>query len=269
MKRETILGLDFSGARTAGRTIWLTTAIARTAQLEVVDCRPAAELAKRAIERSAAIAALRQHLRSREQAAVGCDFPFSLPAPLLGSRSFSAFLAAFANDYSDADDLREKCQAAADGRELKRETDRRARTPFSPYNLRMFRQTFFGIRDLVAPLVQTGIAAVIPIDPPAPEKLWLLEVCPASRLKKLSGLYASYKGRDLTARRQREKILAQCEAEGLTFASATHRDAILADTGGDALDSLLAAAITHDHTRKPPEFPPEWSADPREGFVYC
>jgi hypothetical protein len=267
--RDTIIGLDFSGARTAGRTIWLTTAIPQPTGLEVVACQPAAALARKAVERTAALAVLRDRLGSLEQAAVGCDFPFSLPAPLLGSRSFSAFLADFATAYADADDLREKCQTAADGRELKRATDRHARTPFSPYNLRMFRQTFFGIRDLLAPLVQAGTAAVVPIDPPTPEKLWLLEVCPASRLKKLSGLYAPYKGRDRTARHQREKILAQCEADGLTFASAPLRDAILADAGGDALDSLLAAAITDEHTREPPGFPPGWSADSREGLVYC
>jgi hypothetical protein len=47
----------------------------------------------------------------------------------------------------------------------------------------LFRQTCFGIRSVLAPLVRDGLVSVVPMQRPAADKPWLLEICPASTLK--------------------------------------------------------------------------------------
>ena len=79
-----------------------------------------------------------------------------------------------------------KCNDAAGNNELKRKTDEETSTPFSPYNLRMFRQTYFGIKDILAPLVIDKIACVLPMQQPEQYKPWIIEICPASTLKNLN-----------------------------------------------------------------------------------
>ncbi len=137
-------------------------------------------------------------------------------------------------------------RAAFGGPELKRKTDRAQRTPFSPYNLRLYRQTYFGIRDMLAPLVAEGRLCCLPMQEPREGRAWAIEVCPASTLKRL-GLYASYKPAHPDHARQRAKILKALEDEGTT-ASGGHGIRIAArvkrcvrnDSFGGALDSILA-----------------------------
>ena len=151
---------------------------------------------------------------------------------------------AFPIRYRSPERLRAACRSAADGRELKRVTDADARTPFSAYNLRLYRQTYHGIRDLLLPLVQGAHARVLPMQSPWREKPSLMEVCPASTLKRL-GLYQPYKGRSIAHRRARGRILKALERAGLLLARAELRGPILSCAGGDALDSVIAALAAH------------------------
>lgn len=71
------------------------------------------------------------------------------------------FVRSFAERCSDPQHFKEACRAADGGRELKRVTDKESHTPFSPYNLWLYRQTYFGIRDLLRPLVHDGLVSVL------------------------------------------------------------------------------------------------------------
>jgi hypothetical protein len=82
------------------------------------------------------------------------------------------------------------------------------------------------------------------MQPPRPSVPWLVEICPASTLKKLD-LYFPYKGRDETHLEARKKILQEiCKAESLAVKNDETRDIVVRDQNGDALDSLIAAAAT-------------------------
>ena len=203
MTRRRVLGVDFSGARQAGDHIWIAVGTQNGGRLSLESCLPAHELPGGGRDRQSALAALNAFLKSERRAAAGLDFPFGLPRSLVAEERWEDFVRAFPRRYPDADSFREACRRAAAGRELKRRTDVEARVPFSAYNLRLYRQTYFGIADVLLPLVDSAVASVVPMQPPVPGKVLLAETCPASLLKSL-GLYTPYKGHDsqlLDARR--------------------------------------------------------------------
>jgi len=258
-------GVDFSGAADAGRRIWVASGTVGNKVLCIDDLRRAAELPGGGLDRAAALDALRAFIQAAGPCAVGCDFPFGLPEPLVGAPTWEAFALAFAERYPAPDAFRARCREAAEGKELRRATDREARTPFSSYNLRLYRQTWTGIVELLAPLVRAG-AAVVPMQPPRSRVPWLLEVCPASTLER-AGRYRPYKGRTAGHRVARAAILAAFTEQDLTV-SLEIRERAVADPGGDALDALIAAAATF-RAVVAPDFP---GADPRyalEGRVYA
>lgn len=102
--------------------------------------------------------------------------------------------------------FREWCRRRAAGKKLRRQTDWDNKAPFAPYNLRVYRQTFYGLRNLLAPLVATGRASVLPMQAPAPNLPWLVEAYPACLLK-AAGQYRPYKGPGDRQRVAREGIV--------------------------------------------------------------
>lgn len=234
------LGVDFSGARTAGNTIWIAEGSEARSRLVIDRLRRARDLPGGAIDRDTALTALRKHLATLDDALIGLDFPFSLPDGLIDAPDWPAFAKGFAAKYPDPEAFREDCRRRTGGRELKRRTDRETKTPFCAYNLRLYRQTYWGIARLLAPLVEDSrIAVATVLDRPG-ASCTLAETCPASSLKRL-GLYRPYKGRDDGLRDWREVILDWLQAEGVMCGEA-FRDTAIADVGGDALDAIIAAA---------------------------
>ena len=264
---ETVVGLDFSGARAPGRTLWLATARPAGAGVLVEDVRAAGDLAGAGTERATVYPAVRRWLLAQGSAVIGCDFPFSLPAPLLDGRDWPAFVAGFADRYGDAEAFRAACRAAHPAGELKRRTDLAARTPFAAYNLRLYRQTFHGIRDLLAPLAALPAVAVAGVLPRTGARLILVECCPASTLK-AEGLYKpAYKGRDPAATDRRRRIAAALPDLGMRLAPAV-RDTAIDQPGADALDSVLAA-LGAWRARRTPGFPaPADAVEAREARVF-
>jgi hypothetical protein len=164
--------------------------------------------------------------------------------------------------------FRSVCRAASNGSELKRVTDRESLTPFSPYNIRLYRQTYFGIRDILVPLVQDGLVCVLPMQPTAPGKPWLIEICPASTLK-AERLYWPYKGKSEKYQRGRTRILEELAARAPLSISTRLRLIILDEPGGDALDSLVAAFAAYRVLRNPDSpWIPSTDAYALEGYVY-
>jgi hypothetical protein len=213
--------------------------------------------------------ALRELIRAQPAGVFGCDFPFGLPREIVTEDAWEDFVDEFPRRYSTAEAFRSACLAAAGGRELRRRTDREARVPFCVYNLRLYRQTYHGIRDLLAPLVRDGAASVVPMQTAYPGRALLLEICPASTLKR-RGLYRPYKGRAPARADHRSRIVDHFEQTGrLSFASDVLRGEIVADPGGDALDSVVAAMtafeLTHDQAELERQLDP---MDAIEGRVY-
>lgn len=261
-------GVDFSGAADAGRRIWIAELAQQQDALRVLSCCPAVELPGAPRNRSEAHAALVARIAGAGEATFGLDFPFSLPAQLLDAESWTDFVARFAAHFPDALAFQRDCARKADNRELRRDTDRAAKVPWCAYNLRLYRQTWHGIRDVLAPLVAADAVRVCPMQAPAPGKPVLLEICPASALKRL-GLYrrhAGYKSSDGAG--QRTAILDAVTAHWRLAVPPNIHDRIIANSGGDALDSVIAAAVAADVTRRGLSFDAADRTQALEGMVY-
>jgi hypothetical protein len=245
MRPERVYGVDFSGAANAGRKIWITggSIVGDTLTFDVG--RRLADAPSYAPERERALAALRRFVAREAPCVVGLDFPFGLPQALVGEARWEDFALNFGDRFADAAAFRRTCQEATGGKELKRTTDLVAGTPFSPYNLRLYRQTYYGIRDVLEPLVRSDRASVLPMQPAVPERAWLVEVCPASTLKRLgfSRPYKDRKGQRFRA--TRDELLAEIARHHGIEIPNWLRVKVRDDNDGDALDSVIAAVTTY------------------------
>lgn len=244
------LGVDFSGARNAGNTIWIAEGSEIGGRLEIDRLCRARDLPGGAPDRAPALSALRAHLADRDSALVGLDFPFSLPGDLIDAPDWLDFALGFAARYPDAETFRDDCRRRTNGREHKRRTDREAETPFSAYNLRLYRQTYWGIADVLAPLAEDRRIAIAPMLERSGAHCTLAESCPASSLKRL-GCYRPYKGRGAAFQASRMRILDRLREEGLTCNGAL-KDTAVADIGGDGLDAIIAATTMWRIAKEPP-----------------
>ena len=234
----TFIGLDFSGARDAGRHAWISQGQASHSRLEVWDCRPAAELPGSGAAREVCLPALARWISELSDCLIGCDFPFSLPLEVMGFEGWETFVSSFARRFPTPETLRAACRSQ-EGHERRRQTDRETRAPFAPGNLRLYRQTYYGIRDVLSPLVQAGAVSVLPFQRPGTGRPWLIEICPAVTLRRLSLYGRSYKGPGERQRLERWRLLDRLANLGMQL-PAWVRQPALEDDGGDALDSLVA-----------------------------
>jgi hypothetical protein len=293
-----VFGVDFSAAVDAGRHIWICRAHPGRDGIRVESVDPLDELPGGARNRDAALSSLVQKVIEAPRSAWGFDFSFGLPVEVLTSgREASASgwerqLAALAT-WADAEELRRWCQDRAGGRELRRQTDEETSTPFSPYNLRIYKQTFYGLRDVLRPLRTHPDVAILPMDAlPASGSteaggrlpfnigrpgsrlphIYLMETCPASLLGRLGHLpeLGRYKGEAGGRAERRAAILARLIEAGLVRPVGRGlRSRIVDNVYGDALDAVLAAVASwrgyrdydHGELRDDPRYP-------LEGFVY-
>ncbi|WP_394698173.1 hypothetical protein [uncultured Methanolobus sp.] len=244
-----IYGVDFSGAKDAGRKIWVSEGIAQAGKLVLLKCNPISELVPGKVkDRDVCLSALCDLIISNRKSVFGMDFPFSLPLQLMFGKDWYSFISDFPHEYQSADEFRKAMQTAGGKAELKRLTDVEVKAPFSIYNLWVFKQTYHGIRDVVHPLVMADKVCALPMQRPHEDKPWLMEICPASTLKS-EGLYISYKGRSEKEKRTREYILDEMLHKGISIPEAL-RETIIKNKDGDALDSLIAAYATFRSARK-------------------
>ena len=274
-----IYGVDFSGAVRAGKKIWIARGAVDGDRLVIETCYPGMSLPGSGAEREVCLAALRRLMSVNRDGLFACDFPFGIPRMLVPDASWEAFVASFPDRYRTPELFRVSCWTVAGGRELRRVTDQEARVPFSAYHVRLYRQTYYGIRTVLHPLLQEGAIAVLPMQSPAHGRATVIEICPASTLKR-EGLYTSYKGRASEHREERGRILTALEATaGITLADDRIRSAIANDPEGDALDSVIAALAAFRASRSlllpqpvgrciPPDAWPHAEDYALEGHVY-
>jgi hypothetical protein len=238
--RRRIFGLDFSGAVDAGRRAWIAEGRPSPEGLEILSCRPVSALPGGAIDRAGALAALRGFIAGMPDAIIGCDFPVSLPRAHIEAASWTDFIDGFR--HADALAFYEHCRRASGGKEPKRATDVESKTPWCAFNIRLYRQSYHGMAELLRPLVTEGKALVLPMQPAAAGLPWLIETCPASALRHF-GWRGSYKGAALG--NQRRRILrGLTEARLLRPLHWSLQKQMGNDSGGDALDSVIAAIAT-------------------------
>ncbi len=269
-----IRGVDFSGGRSPGDDIWIAEGRSDDGRLSIETCRSASERFDTA-GRGSILRALRR-LLEESTGATGLDFSFGLPAALLPERidSWAAATGWFAATFADEGPpgMRERLKSAArdrpgSGIELKRRTDR-AVGANSPYSFITYYQTLYGIRDVLAPLVDAGAIAVPPFETAGPRRV--VEIYPAGTLRRLETVDTKYKDGSDEAIERRERIverLTESEAVGMSVRiPRTVRETVIEETGGDALDSVIAAVATARAAAS--GFEPERPFDDREGYIY-
>lgn len=241
MRFDAFVGVDFSGARDAGRRIWIARGRADGDRLVIDGVAPATDLPGGGLAPEAAWPALRAAIAGARGALIALDMPFGLPLAVVAETDWGGFVAAFAARHAGADEFRAAMCAFGLG-EAKRRTDVETKTPFGGWNVRMYRQTYAALAHVLAPLVAADAVRCAPMQPPAPGKPVLIEVCPASTLKH-AGLYFPYKRRGAEGAAARAAILDGLAARGAVAPlPAGLRAVVQADPGGDALDAVIAAA---------------------------
>lgn len=241
--RRSGLGGDFSGAARPERKIWVC-------ELEPIAGRPTVISLRNNFSHEALGREIRAFLHRRSEGVTLLDFPFGLATPTvhaLGLHSnadpCSVWRAVAACGSPSA--FRSRAQAGRTGkgseRPHKRQTDIVSHTPFAPMNLRIYRQTYHGMR-LLCELSEAGLPIFPWADAGSSRRGWLGEGCPKSTLIALGLPCTGYKGRGADRLRGRAELLARCEAtQALRWADPRLRTAALSDTEGDALDSIILA----------------------------
>jgi hypothetical protein len=278
---ESVYGVDFSGAKLAGRNIWVARCAVRKTRphLRLVELNPLERLCGTA-ERAACLAHLVRMVNGTAAALWGFDAPFGLPVELFRPGVPWAHQFDFVDEWGeDAYGCGLECIRRAlllgERMHLRRTTDSDAKAPFDGYHYRIVYQMFYGIRDVARPLSRTPGTAVLPFQyrklPRA--KRVVVECCPASVLKVLGWPHQNYKqpaGGPLTRKRRQTRHAILAGLGGLVKFDDRHRRVMMRNPGGDAIDAVLAAAgafrgvLAADHAAIA-----RHDRYPREGYLFA
>src|SRR5215218_3583910 len=102
MKPNRVYGVDFSGAKDAGRSIWIAGAVIDNETLRFDSCQPAAQLPNSGRELQRALKALIAYISQQGPCVVGLDFPFGLPCDLVDEDRLEDFALAFGDNFPEA-----------------------------------------------------------------------------------------------------------------------------------------------------------------------
>ena len=274
-----VYGVDFSGAKFAGRNTWLCHAVTgRDGRLDIHELNSLEAIAGTA-ERLPALAALVVLIVTSTNSLWGMDFPFGLPLELFDPGTTWAEQFEFVRGFDGAAyDCGLECVRRAvtigGSMHIRRTTDIEAKTPFDCYHYRIIYQTYFGMVGVIDPLRMAPGTAILPFQyskwPTA--KRTVVESCPSSTLKRLGLPYRNYKqpaGGALTAVRRRTRHAILAGLEPYVQLEPVVRRIVMSNGGGDALDAVLAAVgandaiarLDHATLRKHPRYR-------HEGFLY-
>ncbi|SEO42295.1 Protein of unknown function [Halogranum amylolyticum] len=257
-----VYGVDFRGGDDADDGVWVAEGVVDPAcdggegfdgaGLRLVDCRPATERFDCPADREALLPALAAFLgRLGGDVVVGVDFPFGVPAPLVGADDWETFVHRFPSRFASPEEFSRRCVELAklvDGgveTRLFRETDEPL-SALPPYDPHLAARTFYGIRDVLRPLVTADLVQVHPMQSPDSTKPSLLEVYPAGTLEDLGLLHVTDETDGEGGRQRRESVRDGLVEYGVAVADdVRHR----VDDGDDALDAVVAAVAAYRNTR--------------------
>jgi len=293
-----VYGVDFSAAAAdAGTKTWIASGVAENDnRLIIVDVAPLVEfLDLDAAARESCLSALATWIRGLgDDAVVGLDFPFGLPAFMLqelGCDSWQSFISDFpdavlnnggtdGNADNDTNDpvrvFARRCvgltEEYGEGTYDKRETDA-AVGARSPYGFIADTIAFYGMRDVLAEIVDD--VRVMPMDlgrEDAPNGPTVVETYPAAVFDRRELCRTKYKGSSDAERTRRQR-----NAEGLTGPQISYQSdldivaTLVDDANGDALDAVAACVGAHGALRNDFEIGGDVDSDAvgREGYIYA
>lgn len=288
-----VYGVDLSAAATrAGADTWVARCLVDGDALVVAELASAAEfLDLDSTAREDVLPAMAAHLGGVDgPAVVGIDVPFSLPAWVLGDRSWREFAAATPGEWGvldgvdDPRDLYDAVREAADpdaGRPLRRATDD-AHGGQDPAGFRIKTQTYYGISVLLRRLIEHDGVCVPPAlapaevgtEPDSPPRVAVLETYPASVFDRLDGAdRTGYKGSQRRHVEVRRRNVAALVDAGVGFRDGTARGDAARDCAvatDDALDAIAAAyaAARNYRTAVDPDAEPD-ARERREARIYA
>ncbi|MBN1133853.1 MAG: hypothetical protein JXA38_02825 [Methanosarcinaceae archaeon] len=268
---NSVFGIDFSGAENAYKKIWVSKGTITSNILHIHESRRIADYMQKGnkhVSRDKCLIILKKLIAGEQHAAFGLDFPFSLPTLVLDNEDWDAFVRQFPERYKTPEQFRESCRNATQNKEFKRRTEKENKAPFCAYNLWLFKQTYFGIRDVLRPLAIGKKACILPVQSCEKGKPWVLEICPASTLKQ-EGVYIPYKGKTEVKQQSRSQILEYLSTRGVLVSSDVLEIAI-ENSEGDALDSVIAAFATYRALQEPEKLTTTRPAIyKREGYIFA
>lgn len=244
---QTVVGVDFSGAKAAGDNIWMAT-LDVTGGLPRVRSLDNLGRLVGSSDREVALPALVERVVASRGTLWGIDFPFALPLELFdGEVTLERQLAWAAGWEGTAMAFGRECVARCQARlgrmHVRRATDIESRTPFDCYHYRIIHQTFHGMREVIARLRGRAGVSVLPFDAPDGACVWVGESCPGSTLKRWGLPHANYKqpaGGALTPRRRATRAVLYAALRKKVRADEAVWRTISRNPGGDALDALVA-----------------------------
>ncbi|WP_142855982.1 DUF429 domain-containing protein [Salinigranum halophilum] len=184
-------------------------------------------------------------------AAAGIDFPFGLPERVVAEDTWTEFLRTLPTWCTSPADLRWRCERRV--RLVDGSSDIRVRatdaplSALSPFDDRIVASTFFGLRDVLRPLVLTDRVRVPPMTAPQSDRPFVIEVYPAGTLVDLE-LFSddSDEASDPVRREATVDGLAEA-ADCVLDVDRTAHERIVGDDA--ALESLVAAYAVYRNTR--------------------
>ena len=242
-------GVDFSGAESGGiAKIRIVERNLRTPKEPIVSRGRA--------DRGTLLRMIRESLADARDHVWRIDAPFGLALETLtdaGVEHDWRTMATWMRDYGSPRSWRHELRTVT-RKELKRACDRAERTPMAPMNLRVFKQTWTLICEVLLPLAEEGVRIEPVANAGRYAKVVVCEGCPSSVLQRFDWPHRGYKGAGAPPKVVRSEIVAKLKTVGMTVSDALAKEAI-ADEEGDLLDAMLLVT------------PPPMTVVPREALV--
>ncbi|MFO0826672.1 MAG: hypothetical protein U0572_00860 [Phycisphaerales bacterium] len=226
-------GVDFSGAESGGSAkIRIVERNLRTPKEPVVSRGRA--------DRGTLVRMIRESVRDERDHVWRIDAPFALPIESLDEigvphewLAMAQWLRDFGSPRGWRHDMREVSR-----REPRRFCDRAEHTPMAPMNLRVFKQTWTLICEVLLPLAEDGVRIEPVANTGEPSKVVVCEGCPSSVLQRHGWPTRGYKGKGEPPKGVRAEIAAKLKSLGVIVSDALAKEAV-ADEEGDLLDAIL------------------------------
>ena len=155
-------------------------------------------------------------------------------------------------------------------KEPKRLTDIDAKSPWNPIFIQLHKQTYYGINNVLYPLILNNSARIHPMQSLEESKPWVIKICPSSTLKH-ERLDCSFKkkGKKAKESENNRKLILQKLVEKKIITKISHEALVSAlnDREGDALDSIIAAVATYRALKKNFSIP-DHELYKVEGYIY-
>lgn len=226
-------GVDFSGADSGG-----------AAKIRVVErnlrARGEPIVSRGRCDRRALLRQILDSAKAPGEHLWRIDAPFSLPLETLDAfevphdwLAMARWMADFGSPRGWRHDIRQIHR-----KEPKRLCDRAESTPMAPMNLRVFKQTWTLICEVLLPLAEAGVHIEPVVRTAEDSRTIVCEGCPSSVLQRFGWPHKAYKGQGDPPRVVRATILERLPSVGVRVPEAVAREA-MDDAEGDLLDAIL------------------------------